>query len=590
MRFSALLLALSFCGQPQDPPVAAPPGRLAAEYRRDFRDGRDDARGLKPEALAEGNDLIRPRPGGLEVTVPPGADRPAGVSTRFRLRGDFEVTAGYEIPADANPGSGATMDAELHLRPDGEWSNFASMNRSIRPEGEFLSYGRGTNLDGKRGYKGRKVPSRARSGRFRIAREGKMLIYSVAEGDGEFREVFRAESWPGDVERVRLTGSAKMTKEPVRVVWKDLVIRAESLPGWSAGPSQVPPPRSPETSSLDGILAPIRAAHKVPGLVGAIVRDGRVVAIGAAGVRKEGEPGPLRAGDVVHLGSDTKAMTAALLGLLVEDGKIAWSSTLASVFPAEAAAMHPDYRPVTLEQLLTHRAGLPADAPYWRPWIDPAPTGQRLGVLRSVLAKAPASNPGTRFSYSNVGYVLAGLMAETVAGRPWEDLMAERLFRPLGMGSAGFGPPGSEDGLDHPWGHLGRAGGYRPVRADNPWAMGPAGNVHCSLPDWARFIALFLRDGNAPGPLRPDTIRRLATPPPGGDYAMGWEVVRREWAGGQALTHGGSNTMWVAVAWVAPGRGFAVLVATNAGDDAAMKACSEASKALITRAGDLAQP
>ena len=69
----------------------------------------------------------------------------------------------------------------------------------------------------------------------------------------------------------------------------------------------------------------------------------------------------------------------------------------------------------------------------------------------------------------------------------------------------------------------------------------------------------------------------------GPDYAMGWSVTRRGWAGdgGLVLTHNGSNTMWFAVTWIAPAKDFAVLVACNKGGAEAEKACDEAAAALI---------
>jgi hypothetical protein len=81
--------------------------------------------------------------------------------------------------------------------------------------------------------------------------------------------------------------------------------------------------------------------------------------------------------------------------------------------------------------------------------------------------------------------------------------------------------------------------------------------------------------------LKPETYRTLQTPPFGGDYALGWVAVEREWGGGKVLTHAGSNTMNLAVAWLAPLRDFAVLVVTNQGGPAAFKGCDEAASALI---------
>jgi hypothetical protein len=91
------------------------------------------------------------------------------------------------------------------------------------------------------------------------------------------------------------------------------------------------------------------------------------------------------------------------------------------------------------------------------------------------------------------------------------------------------------------------------VEADNPVAITPAGRVHLSIADFARFASWHAR-----GPLRDvklmsdATFQKLHQPPAGQEYAMGWAVGQRAWAGGPTWTHTGSNTMWFAVMWVAP--------------------------------------
>jgi hypothetical protein len=117
---------------------------------------------------------------------------------------------------------------------------------------------------------------------------------------------------------------------------------------------------------------------------------------------------------------------------------------------------------------------------------------------------------------------------------------------------------------------------------DNPEVMGPAGTVHCSLADWARFVADQLNGLAGHGAvLSSDMYRFIHTAPFGGDYAFGWLVTNRDWAGGTAYAHAGSNTMNFADAWVAPKRDFAVLVTTNQGGDEAATAADEAASALI---------
>jgi CubicO group peptidase (beta-lactamase class C family) len=340
--------------------------------------------------------------------------------------------------------------------------------------------------------------------------------------------------------------------------------------------------------NISEILRPIREKHRLPGMIAAVLVGERVVAIGADGVRKRDMAEQVTIDDQIHIGSCTKAMTATLLAMLVEDGKLRWSSTVGEVFEDLAASMHADWRGVTLEQLLTHRGGAPenldADGLWGRLWQHTGtPTEQRRTLVEGVLRRKPESKPGRKYVYSNAGYAIAGAMAEKITGASWEDLLRARIFSPLGMASAGFGAPGIPSRLDQPRGHTEKGEPVDPGRAaDNPPAIGPAGAVHCTICDWAKFIALHLAAARGDAHLlKSESFTKLHTPPARGDYAMGWLVTRQDWAGGRALTHAGSNTMWFAVVWLAPQKNFAVLVACNQGGDAAAKACDEGASALI---------
>ncbi|WP_406697824.1 serine hydrolase domain-containing protein [Singulisphaera sp. Ch08] len=353
----------------------------------------------------------------------------------------------------------------------------------------------------------------------------------------------------------------------------------------SAGPTLTPVEGLPEvrvSEAINHVLAPIRDRHHLPGLIGGLVHGDRLESVGVVGIRKVGSPALFQVGDQIHLGSDTKAMTATMIGSLVDEGKLGWAATVEEVFPDQAKKLHPDFRAVTLWQLLTHRAGLPANGPWWMLKQNQSTTEQRRVLMAGMLQSAPLTKPGTKFAYSNVGYAVAGLMAEQVTGQSWETLMRQRLFEPLGMKAGGFGPPGTKGKVDQPWGHQAEGETFTPRQEDNAPALGPAGTVHCTLADWARFAGLHLRAAQGkPRLLKQETFRTLQTPPPGSEYAGGWLVVERPWAGGRALTHSGSNTMWYATLWVAPQRDLAILTATNAGGDPASDACNEAVEALV---------
>jgi CubicO group peptidase (beta-lactamase class C family) len=347
--------------------------------------------------------------------------------------------------------------------------------------------------------------------------------------------------------------------------------------------------------NLNCLLDPIRTKYRLPALVGAIVTSRGLSGVGAVGVRKYRTNTPVTIDDQFHLGSDTKAMTATLLATLVEEGKISWHTTLKQVFSELGSRMNSAYREVTLEQLLAHRAGFTdASWPKGRSFSDMhklsgSPREQRFAYVAMVLSEPPANQPGSRFLYSNRSYAVAGAIAEKGANESWESLMQKRLSHPLDMSSCGFGAMGGSDPkrIGQPWQHRLSLFGHRAVapgpRSDNPPVIGPAATAHCSVVDWGKFVTAHLRgEKGEPGILKPETFKKLHTPP-FGDYGFGWMAVDRAWAGGCAFMHSGSNTMNYATVWMVPAKDYAVLVMTNQGGGKTMNACDDACTALIRR-------
>ncbi len=344
-------------------------------------------------------------------------------------------------------------------------------------------------------------------------------------------------------------------------------------------------PAAPATDNTAQILEDIRKKHDLPALAVVVVKDGKICGRAAVGVRKWGNPTPVTTNDVFHIGSCTKSMTATLTAMLIEEGKLKWDTTIADVFPEWRGQMDKQYETVTVEQLLTHRGGVPGAPPaaaWKRAWDqDGTPTEQRREFIQAVLKQPPEAAPGTKMIYSNQGYAIVGAMLEKLTGTSWETLITERLFKPLHMDTAGFGPPGTIGAVDEPWGHTRKLLVTVPLQSDNPPAISPAGRVHCSLDDLARYTIFHMQRGQADGLLKPETLVKLHTPPPVGDYACGWVVVKRGWAGGNALMHNGSNTMWYVVMWLAPEKDFSVVVGTNIAGPDAEKGCDEVAAAMI---------
>lgn len=340
--------------------------------------------------------------------------------------------------------------------------------------------------------------------------------------------------------------------------------------------------------NIDPQLAEILSdAEHVPGMAAAAVKDGEIVAAGVAGFRKTGHPEKVTLEDRFHLGSCTKSMTASLAAMLVRDGKLRWESTPEEFFPG--IRIHEGYGGTTLRQLLSHTGGTPHDVPgrLWsRLWKAGGPeTEQRMMLVRGILSQAPAYPPGQGFAYSNAGYSIAGAMLEKASGSAFDELIRSRLFAPLGMDSAGFGAPATPGAIDQPYGHHLRDGklvAVDPLPAgDNPPAITPAGRVHATILDFAKYASFHL-GGTKGSPLADKDLEVLHRHvPPSEDHALGWVRVERPWAGGTALTHNGTNTMFFAVVWLAPERNFAAVAACNSGEGE--QACDRAVAMLIRK-------
>ncbi|MBX7248975.1 MAG: beta-lactamase family protein [Caulobacteraceae bacterium] len=363
--------------------------------------------------------------------------------------------------------------------------------------------------------------------------------------------------------------------------------RRQLLYGLAAGLATPTAARAADPAPPADLVAGVLRETRAPALAGLVVSKDRRLFLDAKGLRRIGGPDPVTPDDRWHLGSNTKAMTAAVYGRLVEKGRARWGATLPELFPD--LTLDPAWRQTTIEAILGHRAGLFDEGltgPEWGAMLaTPKPVRtERTELIAKALSTAP-KGPAGAFHYANADYILAGAAIERIADKPWEDVIRAELWEPLGITSAGFGAPKGAQ----PWGHapafFGSTSGPRPIspespESDNPPALGPAGTGHMTLADYGKWLQLFLNDGA--GVLRPETVTRLITPVPGSgeaQYALGWGVLAG--ARGRGLAHAGSNTLWYLNALVLPDRGLAFAVASNdASADGGAKACQLLGKKL----------
>jgi len=337
--------------------------------------------------------------------------------------------------------------------------------------------------------------------------------------------------------------------------------------------------------SLPSVLRYVRARYELPAVAGVVIRGDSISEIDAVGLRRLGASDSVTLADHYHIGSNVKAMTADLVAMEVEAGRLAWDQTLAQLFPESADSMRAEYRTVTLEALLQHRSGLPAFTTMAEVVTVPTFTGtlaeQRAAFAHWLLQRPPGGTVG-QYLYSNAGYALAGVILERSASDSYETLLQTRLWTPLGI-AGGFGWPAA-GGAPQPWGHrdagLGRLMPHDPddPAYQFPALLRPAGDAHMSIGDYAKFALLHLR-GLRGGPqlLSAPTFLKLHTP--NGTYALGWGV--QYLAGATTSYHVGSAGTFAVCVMIQPDRDLAVVIATNAGGSNAINAVQGACLQIL---------
>jgi CubicO group peptidase (beta-lactamase class C family) len=230
--------------------------------------------------------------------------------------------------------------------------------------------------------------------------------------------------------------------------------------------------------------------------------------------------------DLFHLGSNTKAITSFIAALLVEQKKINWDTKFFELFPTWLSMSNPAYEDITLQQLLSHQAGIPAYTEGNEFAILPVYEGetvqQRKEFVQHVLRSRPLGPIGESYHYSNAGYSLAAVMLEKVSGKTWEELVTDVIGDQLGMRYK-FGWPNYNDTLQ-PFGHRIEANRIVALMPDNPYKLNliqPGTDLSMPATDYAKFIQLHLNGLlGQDNELKAETYKFLHFGVK--DYSMGW--------------------------------------------------------------------
>lgn len=336
---------------------------------------------------------------------------------------------------------------------------------------------------------------------------------------------------------------------------------------------------------VDGLADQFLTHFGTPGVALGVVRPGMPDWIRTYGRRALMGPEPVDGDTLFAVASNTKAMTAAGLAMLVDEGKLAWDDPVTKHLPDFAMHEAITTQLMTVRDLLTHRSGLPLGAGDLMIW--PTTLHTRQDVFRGLRHLKPVRGFRVGYDYDNVLYVVAGILIEKLSGKSWEDFTRERVLGPAGMATAVPAPSlvttnnicGRHTKLGGPVYGMGTMQQMPRQETDS---FAPAGGVQASVKDMLAWLKVQLARGKGPGGRAlwqeartdemwaPQTIMRTSAGPtvdePGraifNTYALGWNVF--DYRGERVIGHSGAMNGQITYTAMIPARGVAITVLTNA--------------------------
>ena len=292
----------------------------------------------------------------------------------------------------------------------------------------------------------------------------------------------------------------------------------------------------------------------VPAILGGVIFANGELEADAVGIRRRGYPEEVHVSDAIHIGSCCKMITAVLFGTFVAEQRAAWEMPITELFPDLADSIAAGWQLRTVEELFHCLSGMVANPPRQvlnSGHTDARPLPQRRTELTELAFSKPPSKPG-RFVYSNMSYIVMGAAIDRLSGVSFENALETRVLEPLGITSAGYGPPPVV------WGHApkvllgglalfkGKPAAPSESNSDNPPVLSSAGTLHLNCKDWAKILSLFLVD-NKHGIVENHIIERILNAPQNkaARMSMGWAPVEYD---GLSYAAQGSNLRWSATA------------------------------------------
>jgi len=228
----------------------------------------------------------------------------------------------------------------------------------------------------------------------------------------------------------------------------------------------------------------------VPGLAVAVVKDGEVILCEGCGVRHIGNSDPITPETLFPIASCTKAFTALSLGLLVDAGKLDWDTPIKHYLPTFQMWDPFATERLTPRDLLSHRSGLPGHDMLWY-----ASYFNRREIFDRLRYLEPTSDLRGPFQYQNLMYTVAGILAEEITGKSWEDFVQNQIFDQLGMCHSNFSTVTTRQSSDFASPHLYRDGQLNVIPFLEQQGIGPAGNICSCASDLTKWLQVQLNHG-----------------------------------------------------------------------------------------------
>ncbi len=305
------------------------------------------------------------------------------------------------------------------------------------------------------------------------------------------------------------------------------------------------------------------ARLQVPGASVGVLHDGTIYA-GGVGVTNVEHPLPATAETLFQIGSTSKTFTATALMQLVEERRVDLDAKVRAYLPRFRLQSEADAARITVRDLVTHHNGYVGD--YFR---DTGRGEDAIGRIVSKMANSPQLVPaGTVFSYSNAAFYVLAHIIETIRGKPFEEVIREQLFAPLGMGMSFYFP---EECMTYrvATGHIVTHEGPKIARRWHMWRSGAGGGgVISNVIDQMRYAAFHVGAIDAQYVLSRDSVAEMqrAQRPAGSmceSIGIAW-MLDDAGEGQRLVKHGGATNGHLSSFEMVPSKRFAVTVLTNA--------------------------